>query len=623
MSGPNRRTPTRRTVLAMSGAAAFAACSLRSAAATTLDRSEAPAAAKPRHALTVFGEPRHAEDFQHFDYVNPNAPKGGSIKLTPSSWMTNQNPTTFNTFNMMILRGDSPPFMELTDASLMVRGFDEPDAVYGLIAKTVTVDGKAYTFDLRPEATFTDGSPITADDVAFTFDTLKADGHPIWRALLRGLEEVRIDDERTATLIFGADTSDRLPPIVSALPILSKAYWTDNPITEATLKVPVTSGAYTVGDFRAGRFVSFRRRADDWTANVPSRVGHFNFDEVRVDFFRERIASFEAFKKGDLRYREEFTSRIWATEYNFPSINEGKVVRREFPDERPAGAQGLFINMRRKKFADPRTREALGYAFDFEWMNANLFYGAYERTSSMFMNSDLMATGEPTAAELELLEPFRGQVPDAVFGPVWQPPVSDGSGRHRPSLQRANQLLKEAGWRRDGSGLVNDDGERLTIELLYFQPTSERILQPYSTWLSRLNVEANLRLVESAQYQSRLNAFDFDLTTSRFAFAPTPGEEVREYWSSVSANVQGTRNLAGIADPVIDALTETMIGASSREEMVTAANALDRVMRLGFYWVPEWFNRTHRVAYWDEFGIPDKKPRYELPVATTWWAKEA
>jgi microcin C transport system substrate-binding protein len=575
------------------------------------------------HAITVFGAPKHGPDFTHFDYANPDAPKGGEMRLIPSSFGWNQNPNTFDTFNTYILRGSSPPLTQLIHASLMVRGLDEPDAVYPLVAEAVEVDGRRFAFILRPEATFTDGSPVTAEDVVFTLETLREDGHPNIARPLRDVASVEAADARTAVITFAESASNRLPPLVATYPILSKAYYTEKDFTEADLDIPVSSGAYTIGDHDAGRFVSFRLRDDWWGDDVPAARGHNNFQTVRVNFYRERITSFEAFKVGDVTYREEFVSRSWATEYNFPAIEDGRVVRRVFPDDRPAGAQGWFINTRRGKFADPRTREALGYAFDFEWTNENLFYGLYERTPSFFVNSDMMATGEPSEAERALLEPFRGEVPDTVFGPAWTPPVTDGTGRDRTPLRRANELLTEAGWQRTDDGLVNGDGERLTVEFLYNQPTFERIIQPYASRLRLLGIEASLRIVDASQYQRRLDTFDFDLTTRRFVISSTPTDIIRQYWTSETADLQGSFNMAGIKDPAIDALTETMLAARTREEMVTAARALDRVLRSGYYWVPQWYKGTHTVAYWDRFGFPETKPRYGFPVTTTWWAKDA
>lgn len=612
--------PSRRTVLKLTGAAALTA-TVPTIGAGSASATGIAAQTGSLHGLSVFGDPALPADFTHFSYVNPDAPKGGAIRITPSAWTTNQNPTTFNTFNMFILRGDSPPFMQHTNASLMVRNFNEPDAVYGLLAQSVTIDGRAYSFALRPEATFSDGSPITAQDVVYSLQTLGAEGHPIFRNILAGVESVTAEGPHTAVITFREGTSNRLPPLVSVLPILSEAYWTAQGIGTANLDIPVTSGAYTVGDFRQGRFVSYRLREDNWMESVPSSVGHNNFSELRVDVFRERLVGFEALKIGDVTFREEFTSKTWATEYNFPAVRDGRVIKATFPDTRPAGAQGAFFNTRLSKFADPRTREAIGMAFDFEWMNANLFYGLYKRTSSFFMNTDLVAQGVPSEAELALLEPFRDVVPASVFGPVWEPVVTDGSGNDRAPLRAAHQLLQEAGWERRDGGLYNAAGEQLTIEFLYFQPSWERILQPFSNRLGLLGIPTTLRFVESAQYQSRLNTFDFEVTTRRYAFSATPGELIREYWTSPTASIEGSFNIAGIADPAIDALTETLIAAPTRAEMVTAAHALDRVLRSGHYWVPQWYNDKHNVAYWDEFGIPDEKPKYEFPVATTWWSK--
>ncbi|WP_420391843.1 extracellular solute-binding protein [Acuticoccus sp.] len=609
---------TRRRVLTLSAGAAAAVAAPWPARATSLADLER------RHALTVFGEPKHPANFAHFDYVNPDAPRGGALRLVPSSFAFNQNPTTFNTFNMFILRGDSPPLMQLCHTSLMVRGLDEPDAVYGHAAQGVAVDGLRYAFTLRDGITFSDGSPITAEDVVWSLETIARAGHPVLAQSLSDVAAVDAVDGRTVAITFAEGTSNRLPPLVATYPILSRAYYEANDFTAAKLDVPVTSGPYTVGAFDPGRYVAFARRADYWGDAIATGRGHNNFETVRVEFHRERTLAFEAFKTGQLNFREEFTSKTWAIEYDFPALRRGEVVRTTFPDERPAGAQGFFINTRREKFADPRTRLALTLAFDFEWTNANLFYGAYRRTVSFFINSDMMATGEPSAAEVALLEPFRAELDPAVFGPAWTPPTSDATGRDRALLRRASELLAAAGWERRGGRLVNGAGEPLTVEYLYpSEPTSERIFLPYANTLSALGIDARLKPVDPTQYQARMASFDFDLVTRRYAFSPTPDETIRSYFTSEAAAQEGSRNMSGIADPVVDALVEAMLAASTREEMLTAARALDRVLRLGHYWVPQWYKGEHTVAYWDTFGIPDEKPRYDLPVETTWWAKDA
>lgn len=607
---------SRRGALALAGgAAAFAV------APPGLRRAMAQPAR--RHALAVFGDPALPADFTHFPWVNPDAPKGGEIRLTASSWTTNQNPQTFDTFNMWVLRGNSPPFMGLCHATLMVRNPEEPDAVYGSVAEAVEVDGKRLAFFIRPTATFSDGSPITAADVVWTFETLKRDGHPLFAQALKEVTAVEAVDERTAVVTLADSATNRLPPLIAVYPVLCKAWFEANDFTAATLDIPVGSGPYTVGDYRPGNWVAFKRRADWWGDDVPSARGRNNFETIRVEFYRERTLAFEAFKAGQILFREEFTSKTWATEYTFPAVASGEVVRREFPDDRPAGAQGYFINTRRAKFADPRTREALGLAFDFEWTNANIFYGLYRRTPSFFVNSDMMAEGEPSPDEIALLEPFRDRLPPEVFGPAWLPPTTDGSGRDRDPLRRASELLAAAGWRREATGLVNDAGERLTIEYLYDDPSAERFTQPYANRLRLIGIPMTLRLVDSSQYQRRTQEFDFDMVSRRYALSPTPSELIREYWTSTSANVPGSYNMAGISDPVVDALTERLLTAPTREAMNTAGGALDRVLRVGHYWVPQWYKGTHTVAFWDRFGMPETKPRYELPVETAWWAKDA
>ena len=554
-------------------------------------------------------------------YVNPDAPKGGRIVLLPSTWQTNQNPLTFNTLNMWVLRGDAPPRLELIYDQLMVRALDEPDAVYGLVAETVEIDetGRVYTFTLRPEARFHDGVPITAHDVVFSLTTIREKGHPLLRQPLARLASVEALDERRVALVFAPNASNRLPPLVATYPVLPRHWYGTRDFDAAGLDVPLGSGAYRVGRFEPGRFIEFERFPDWWGKDLAVSRGQYNFEIVRVEFFRDRQIGFQALTNGTVTWREEFTAKTWATEYNFPAANDGRVVRRVFPDDRPAGAQGWFLNTRREKLSDPRTREAIGLAFDFEWSNANLFYGLYGRTQSWFQNSDMMAEGTPGEAELALLEPFRDALPEEVFGPVWTAPVSDGSGQDRRLLREASRLLSEAGWKRDGRQLVDSAGRPFTIEVMSDSSSFERVVQPWVRNLGLIGIEASFRLVDPAQFQSRLNDFDFDVVGRRFALSPTLGEAIREFWSSAAAGVPGSTNLAGIRSEAVDALVDAILSAETRDQMVTAARALDRVLRVGHYWVPNWYKGTHTVAYWDVFGMPDDKPRYGFPVEETWW----
>ncbi|MBO6891808.1 MAG: ABC transporter substrate-binding protein [Roseibium sp.] len=616
-------SPSRRRLLKLTGAAGLAALSpgLATGLASPVWAAASAAGTGPRHGLSVFGELKYAPDFKHFDYVNPEAPKGGKFIFQAPSWAYNQNARTFNSFNSFILKGDAPPRMELCYDTLMVRAWDEPDAMYGLLAETVEIseDGNTYTFDLRPEARFHDGSKLTAEDVAFSLMLLKADGHPQISQNIQELKDAEVLEEYRVALHFSGKQTRQLPLVVAGLPILSKRYYTAYDFKQSTLTAPLSSGPYKVGDYAVGRYVEYNRVADYWGKDLPVVVGQRNFDILRIDFYRDYQVGFEAFKKGEVTYREEFSSKIWATEYNFPAVEDQRVIRDEFPDGRPSGAQGWFINTRLEKFKDPRVRRALSYAFDFEWSNKNLFYDLYQRTQSFFENSDMKAEGAPPPDELALLEPYRDQLPESVFETAYVQPVSDGSGFDRSLLREASKLLSEAGYKRDGSALIGPDGNQLKIEFLNNSQAFERITNPFIKNLGRLGIDASFRLVDPAQYQSRLNDYDFDVCSRRYSLSPTLSETIRTSWGSKAAATPGTYNIAGISDPVIDALMDKALGAETRQQMVVAARALDRVLRSGHYWVPQWNKPIHTVAIWDMFGFPAEPPRYAFPIEDLWW----
>lgn len=576
-----------------------------------------------RHGISAFGDLKYPPDFPHFDYVNPNAPKGGRFSHVGSTRMFNQNFLTFNSLNTYILSGDAAMGMQSTFASLMARALDEPDAAYGLAASSVRIskDGLAYRYRMRPEARFHDGSPLGADDAAWSLTILKEKGHPIIRQLLRDMERAEAEDPRTLAVHFRAGRGREVPLFVAALPIFSRAYYSTRDFESSTLDVPLGSGPYRVGKFEAGRFIEYERVADWWGANLPVSRGTNNFDVVRFEYFRDRDVAFEAFTAGQYLFREEFTSRIWATRYDFPAIKEGRVKQDVLPDQTPSGAQGSFLNTRRQKFKDPRVREALILAFDFEWTNQNLMYGSYDRTHSYFQNSDMMANGKPSPEELALLEPFRDKLPKEVFGEPFVPPVSDGSGQDRKLLRAAAQLLDAAGYTVKGGRRVNARGEGIDIEFLLQEPSFQAHHMPYIRNLERIGVRGNVRVVDSAQYQARVNDFDFDVAIQRFSISSTPGESLRNYFGSDAAAIKGSQNLSGIADPVVDALIERIVQADSREALTFACRALDRVLRAGRYWIPHWYKASHWIAYWDQFERPKEKPRYGRGIPETWWAK--
>jgi microcin C transport system substrate-binding protein len=574
-----------------------------------------------RHGMSTFGDLKYPKDFAHFDYANPNAPKGGAFSQIGPGTIYNQNSLTFNSLNSFILRGDAAQGMELTFATLMARAEDEPDGMYGLAAQSVRIsaDGLAYRFSLRPQARFHDGSPLTAQDVAFSLTTLKEKGHPIIVQLLRDFAGAETVDDATLVVRFMPKRARDVPLFVVGLPIFSRAYYSKRPFEESSLDIPLGSGPYQVGRFEAGRYIEYKRPANWWGAELPVARGLYNFDTVRFEYYRDRDVGFEGFTAKSYLFREEFTSRIWATRYDFPAIKDGRVKREVLPDQTPSGAQGWFINTRRAKFQHPKLREALNFAFDFEWTNKNIMFGSYDRTQSVFQNSNMMATDKPSADELALLEPFRSKVPDEVFGEPFVPPVSDGSGADRTLLRRASALLVEAGCViKDGKRLT-PRGERLTLEFLIDEPSFEPHHMPYIKNLATLGIDARLRVIDPVQMQQRLKDFDFDLTIQRFGFSATPGDSLRSYFSSQSAALKGSQNLAGIMNPAIDAMIDRVIAADSRQALTTACRVLDRLIRAGRYWVPHWYKASHWIAYWDTFGRPATKPRYSRGIPETWW----
>lgn len=615
MSDASRRPALTRRHLLLGTAALAAAPDLAFAAA--------PPPAGPRHGLSTFGDLKYPADFARFDWVNPAAPKGGRLITVPSSWSTNQNPQTFNSFHDLILKGDAAVGLGLTHASLMVRAFDEPDAVYGLVAKTAEWrDRDTLVFELRPEARFSDGSPVTAEDVAFSLKILKDKGHPQISESLREVADAVAETASRVVVRFSGRQGRSLAGLVALQPILSKAWWSTRDFEQSSLEPTLGAGPYRIGAFEAGRYVEYQRLADWWGRDLPVSRGSWNFDRIRFEMYRERTAAFEAFKAGAYLFREEFTSLTWANQYDFPAVADGRVKRIELADHSPSGAQGWFLNTRREALKDRRVREALGLAFDFEWSNKNLFFGSYRRTSSFFVNSDLEAVGKPSPEELTLLEPWRGKIPDEVFGDAWIAPVSNGSGQDRALLKRASDLLAAAGWTRSGGKLVDKAGRPFELEFLESDASLSRITGPFVKNLEALGIQARERVVDPSQFEKRLRDFDFDVVSRRYSLSPTPDETVRQFWHATSAARPGSQNLAGIADPAVDALIEAMLAAESREAMTHAARALDRVLRAGRWWVPHWFKPSHWIAAWDVFGRPEAKPRYDRAIESSWWVDE-
>lgn len=573
------------------------------------------------HGLSTFGELALPPDFPHFPYVNPQAPKGGTLTVQIKSASGNQSFDTFNTLNIWVLQGDGAAGMDACFDSLMAGSGDEPGSLYGLLAKSVAVspDKLTYRFRLRPEAKFQDGSRVTAKDVAFSLNILKTKGHPSYRLILGELVSATAEGDDIAVVQLSPKRSRDLHLVVASLPVFSETYWSTRDFTTSTQEQPLGSGPYKVGRFEQGRFIEFERVADYWAKDLPVNIGTNNFDRVRWEYFRDRQVAFEGFKSGVVTFQEEFTSRIWATGYDFPAIKEGKVKKESLPRTEPVASQGWIYNLRREKFADPRIREALGLAFDFEWTRKTIMFGFYERLTSYFENSDSKAVGKPSPEELTLLEPWRGKVPDEVFGEPWLPPVSDGSGSDRALLRKADEMLRAAGCKREGNVLKLPNGQPFEIEFLDSNPALQPHTQPFQANLKRLGINATSRFVDPAQYQRRLDEFDFDIITRALSGSAIPSDTLRVVYGSEAAKTRGSRNQNGISDPAIDAMIDKIGQAHSYADAVTAAKCLDRLLRAGRYWIPMWWNDEVWLAYWDMFDRPQTKPKYGSGAPGIWW----
>ncbi len=577
------------------------------------------------HGLSIFGDLDLPADFPHLAYVNPKAPVGGAIRLQIDSIQGNQNFLTFNTLNVFNFAGDGAAGVPASFDSLMSGNSDEPDALYGLVARAVRVspDKSRYRFLLRKEARFHDGSPLTAKDVAFSLNVLRDKGHPAFRLPLRDLDTAVASAPDVLDVSLKPGHARDAILFIGGLPIFSAAYYAKVPFDEVSLEAPLGSSAYRLGKFEQGRFVEMERVPDYWAKDLPINVGTGNFEKIRYEYYADRKIAFEGFKAGDFTFREEFTASVWAKQYDFPAVLDGRVKKELIKDETPNGTQGWFFNTRRDKFKDARIREAIGYAFDFKWTNANIMYDAYQRTVSYFQNSPMAATGAPSPEELALLEPFRAKLPPEVFGPVYVPPEGDGSGTDRAMLRKGFDLLKAAGCKRAGERLLLPDGSPFEIEFLESDPALDPHTLPFIRNLKLLGIQATIRVVDPAQYKQRTDKFDFDIVTSRYGFGFTPGASMRDTFGSTAAKTPGSRNLVGISDPVVDALIEKAVVADTREKLTVTCRDIDRVLRAGHYWVPMWNLPAHKIAYWDLFSRPARSAKYGLNAVSTWWYDDA
>jgi microcin C transport system substrate-binding protein len=566
------------------------------------------------HALALHGDVKYGQGFSHFDYANPDAPKGGTVRLGTVG--------TYDSFNPFILKGVAADGVGLIFDTLTVQSDDEPFTEYGLLAETIELpeDRSWVAFTLRKEAHWHDGTPVTADDVIFTFNTLIDKGSPFYKYYYNDVIEVQKVSTRKVRFEFREGVNPELPLILGQLPVLSQRYYTKNDFSKTSLDPPLGSGPYRVGEVNPGRSVSYVLVDNYWGRDLPVNKGRWNYGEIRYEYYRDETVLVEAFKAGDYDFRLENVSKVWATAYTGSNFDKGLIIKEELPNENPTGMQGWVFNTRRDLFKDRRVRLALSYAFDFEWTNRTLFYGQYERTKSYFSNSELASTGLPGPDELALLRPFRNRLPEEVFTRVYEPPSTEVPGGLRTNLQHALKLLQEAGWVFRDKRLVNEKtGQPFEFEFLVFQPSTERIAVPFKNNLSRMGIEMEIRSVDASQYVNRLDNYDFDMTSVVWGQSLSPGNEQRDFWSSEAAERPGTRNLAGIREPVVDYLIDEIITAPDRRSLIAACRALDLVLLWGYYCIPNWHTRVYRIVYWNKFGRPEVKPKYALGFTDTWW----
>ena len=573
------------------------------------------ALAVPKHAQTLYDEPpKYPANFKHFDYVNPDAPKGGNLRQAGFGG--------FDSLNPFISKGVSEENIGIIYDSLTRPSLDEPFTVYGLLAEKIekAPDNAWVRFYLRPEARFHDGQPVTAEDVKFSFDTLMSKGAPMYPGYYADVEKVEVESPNSVRFVFKQAGNRELPLIVGQLPVLPKHWWAERDFSKGSLDVPLGSGPYKVADVQAGRSIRYERVKDWWGKDLPVNRGFYNFDTLEIDYYRDNTVALEALKAGQFDYWLETSAKNWATAYNTAAVANGQLIKEEIANRNPTGMQGFIFNTRRPLFSDRRVREALGLLFDYEWTNRQLFNGAYTRTRSYFDNSELASIGLPSADELKLLEPLRTQIPPQVFTDEYQPSVTDGSGIIREQQRRAYQLLQEAGWRVDSDRMLDNTGKPVTIEFLLAQAEFERVLLPFKRNLADLGIELVIRRVDVSQYVNRERSRDYDLIVRGFGQSNSPGNEQREYWHSSSADNPGSRNFIGLKDPAVDSLVEGLINADSRQSLITHTRALDRVLLWGHYVVPNWHIKTWRVAYWNRFEHPKVSPKYDLGLYT-WWAR--
>ncbi len=581
---------------------------------TTIHLHAEREASQATHGVAIFGDLKYPENFTHFDYVNPDAPKGGKVTLGASG--------TFDTFNPYIIKGTPAIGSTLLHCTLLENSADEPDSMYSYLAEKIQVDPdhKGVTFTLRDNAKFSDGKPVTVDDVIFSFNTLREKGIPIFAQYYKDVKDVKKLDAHRVRFEFTTDKNKELPNILGQFPIFSKQFYASHSFEKADLTKPVGCGPYTIESYKPGQLVSYVRVPNWWAENIPSQKGLNNFD-IDYVYYRDQNVMFEAFKGGDYDFRSENIAKNWETGYKIPSVKEGKIILKEAENQLPIGAQVFSMNTRRPIFKDRSVREAITKAFDFEWANKNFFFNAYTRSKSYFNNSPLAASGLPEGEELEVLEPFKDQLPKEVFTEVFTLPTTDGKGRDRALINNASKILRDGGWViKDGKRVNEKTGEELTFELLLNDPSYERIALALQRNLAALGIRMTTRTVTPSEYALRVGNYDYDMIFSIIPQGETPGNEQRNFWASPYADLKEGFNFSGIKNPVVDKLVELIITSDDRETLKARTKALDRVLLWEYYAVPTYHSKLSRYAYWNKFDMPKVKPKDGVGFRT-WWVK--
>jgi microcin C transport system substrate-binding protein len=613
---------TRRSLI-QSTAAAIAAPAFGTLGAAAIASPAVAQAKNWKHGLSLFGDLKYPEGFKNFDYVNPAAPQGGTVRRGVVGTFDNFNPV------IAMVKGNIAAGTELFIETLTTPAYDEISTEYGLLAEAVSSpdDHSSVSYRLRANARWHDGKPVTPDDVIFSFDAFKQNS-PYHGAYYRHVTKVEKTSEREITFTFDGPGNRELPQIVGQLPVLQKHWWEGadangkkRDVTQTTLEPPIGSGPYRVKDFAPGRSLAYEKVAGYWGKGLNVNIGTNNFEQIRFDYYRDSNVALEAFKGDQFDWRTESVAKDWATAYDFPAVLEKKVLKEEFPIRSSGGMQAFAFNIRRDKFKDPRVRRAFNFALDFEEMNKQLFFGQYKRVDSYFFGTELASSGLPSGKELEILETVRDKVPNDMFTKVYSNPVGGNQQANRNNLREALALLREAGYEIRDTKLINTKtNERMAVELLVNQPPFERVALFYKPALERLGILTSVRTVDSSQYENRLRQWDYDMIIASWGESLSPGNEQRSFWGSQAADQPGSRNLIGIKNPAVDTLIERVIFTKDRDDLVAATKALDRVLLWNYYVVPNWSYPFVRSARWDRFGHPDTMPKYAEPAfPTIWW----